>query len=54
MEYCTLISIRQPKFGQGFYYDAFYGDLSLNEDHFKKIEAGAAKAAAVCFFNVLL
>ncbi|KAL6548240.1 hypothetical protein OROGR_008661 [Orobanche gracilis] len=30
----------------GFYYDAFYGELSLNEDHFKQIEAGAAKAVA--------
>ncbi|XP_057948888.1 threonine--tRNA ligase, mitochondrial 1 [Malania oleifera] len=32
--------------GEGFYYDAFYGDLGLNEDHFKKIESGAQKAAA--------
>ncbi|KAK2637618.1 hypothetical protein Ddye_025413 [Dipteronia dyeriana] len=24
---------------QGFYYDAFYGDLALNEDHFKSIES---------------
>eukprot|EP00271_Cylindrocystis_brebissonii_P011536 TRINITY_DN29384_c0_g1_i1.p1 TRINITY_DN29384_c0_g1~~TRINITY_DN29384_c0_g1_i1.p1 ORF type:complete len:771 (-),score=164.35 TRINITY_DN29384_c0_g1_i1:568-2880(-) len=31
--------------GEGFYYDAFYGDNTLNEEHFKKIEAGAAKAA---------
>lgn len=31
--------------GEGFYYDAFYGDLGLNEDHFKKIEAAATKAA---------
>lgn len=31
--------------GEGFYYDAFYGDITLNEEHFKKIEAGAAKAA---------
>ncbi|KAG5592169.1 hypothetical protein H5410_042683 [Solanum commersonii] len=30
--------------GEGFYYDAFYGDLGLNEDHFKGIEAEAAKA----------
>ncbi|KAG6413941.1 hypothetical protein SASPL_126656 [Salvia splendens] len=28
----------------GFYYDAFYGDLGLNEDHFKHIEAAAKKA----------
>ncbi|KAL1531447.1 threonine--tRNA ligase [Salvia divinorum] len=30
--------------GEGFYYDAFYGDLGLNEDHFKSIEAAAKKA----------
>nr|KYP66188.1 hypothetical protein KK1_012472 [Cajanus cajan] len=32
--------------GEGFYYDAFYGDLGLNDDHFKQIEAGALKAVA--------
>ncbi|KAK6124326.1 hypothetical protein DH2020_041947 [Rehmannia glutinosa] len=30
--------------GEGFYYDAFYGDLGLNEDHFRQIEAAAKKA----------
>ncbi|KAL6194486.1 hypothetical protein ACLB2K_035570 [Fragaria x ananassa] len=30
--------------GEGFYYDAFYGDLGLNEEHFKLIESGADKA----------
>eukprot|EP00245_Coleochaete_scutata_P007506 TRINITY_DN22935_c0_g1_i1.p1 TRINITY_DN22935_c0_g1~~TRINITY_DN22935_c0_g1_i1.p1 ORF type:complete len:724 (+),score=193.99 TRINITY_DN22935_c0_g1_i1:53-2224(+) len=30
--------------GEGFYYDAYYGDVTLNEDHFKKINDGAAKA----------
>ncbi|XP_021842004.1 threonine--tRNA ligase, mitochondrial 1-like [Spinacia oleracea] len=30
--------------GEGFFYDAFYGEMSLNEDHFKRIEAAAAKA----------
>ncbi|KAM6562154.1 hypothetical protein CsatB_022152 [Cannabis sativa] len=30
--------------GEGFYYDAFYGDLGLNEDHFKQIEFRASKA----------
>ncbi|KAK4489517.1 hypothetical protein RD792_005326, partial [Penstemon davidsonii] len=30
--------------GEGFYYDGFYGDLGLNEDHFKQIEAAAKKA----------
>ncbi|XP_043687898.1 threonine--tRNA ligase, mitochondrial 1-like [Telopea speciosissima] len=32
--------------GEGFYYDAFYGDLGLNEDHFKHIESAAMKAVA--------
>lgn len=32
---------------QGFYYDGFYGELGLNDNHFPKIEAGAAKAAKV-------
>ncbi|CAI9112323.1 OLC1v1012760C1 [Oldenlandia corymbosa var. corymbosa] len=32
--------------GEGFYYDAFYGDLGLNEEHFKKIEDGAKKAVS--------
>ncbi|XP_010533069.1 PREDICTED: threonine--tRNA ligase, mitochondrial 1-like [Tarenaya hassleriana] len=31
--------------GEGFYYDAFYGDLGLNEDHFSKIDKGASRAA---------
>ncbi|KAK6132124.1 hypothetical protein DH2020_034115 [Rehmannia glutinosa] len=30
--------------GEGFYYDAFYGDLGLNEEHFRQIEAAAKKA----------
>ncbi|XP_009794575.1 threonine--tRNA ligase, mitochondrial 1 [Nicotiana sylvestris] len=32
--------------GEGFYYDAFYGELGLNEDHFKRIESEAAKAVS--------
>lgn len=32
--------------GEGFYYDAFYGDLGLNDDHFNQIEAGALKAVS--------
>lgn len=34
--------------GEGFYYDAYYGEASqgLNEDHFGQIEAGAKKAVA--------
>ncbi|CAH8388575.1 unnamed protein product [Eruca vesicaria subsp. sativa] len=31
--------------GEGFYYDALYDGLTLNDDHFTNIEAGAAKAA---------
>lgn len=27
--------------GEGFYYDAFYGELGLNEEHFKEIESKA-------------
>ncbi|OIV93086.1 hypothetical protein TanjilG_20748 [Lupinus angustifolius] len=33
--------------GEGFYYDAFYGELGLNDDHFKQIETGALKAVAI-------
>ncbi|KAJ6318538.1 hypothetical protein OIU76_013983 [Salix suchowensis] len=32
--------------GEGFYYDAYYGELGLNDDHFKKIDAAALKAVA--------
>ncbi|KAK3022344.1 hypothetical protein RJ639_047049 [Escallonia herrerae] len=32
--------------GEGFYYDAFYGELGLNEDHFDQIALGAKKAVA--------
>ncbi|KAK9724251.1 hypothetical protein RND81_05G058500 [Saponaria officinalis] len=47
MEYgCKLCIGPCTTRGEGFYYDAFYGELSLNEDHFKQIEAGAAKAVA--------
>ncbi|TQD69040.1 hypothetical protein C1H46_045427, partial [Malus baccata] len=28
----------------GFYYDAFYGDLGLNDEHFKDIASAADKA----------
>jgi threonyl-tRNA synthetase len=45
MEYgCKLCIGPCTTRGEGFYYDAFYGDLGLNEDHFKRIDAGAAKA----------
>ncbi|KAI3818152.1 hypothetical protein L1987_11955 [Smallanthus sonchifolius] len=32
--------------GEGFYYDGFYGDLGLNDDHFDKIVSSAKKAVA--------
>ncbi|KVH97804.1 Aminoacyl-tRNA synthetase, class II [Cynara cardunculus var. scolymus] len=32
--------------GEGFYYDGFYGELGLNEDHFDSIVSGAKKAVA--------
>eukprot|EP00850_Spirogloea_muscicola_P015221 SM000115S23900 [mRNA] locus=s115:145837:152114:+ [translate_table: standard] len=31
--------------GEGFYYDAYYGDTTLSEESFKAIEAHAARAA---------
>ncbi|WCJ21684.1 Threonine--tRNA ligase [Euphorbia peplus] len=47
MEYgCKLCIGPCTTRGEGFYYDAFYGELGLNEDHFKKIEAGALKAVS--------
>ncbi|KAJ4828674.1 hypothetical protein Tsubulata_043652 [Turnera subulata] len=51
MEYgCKLCIGPCTTRGEGFYYDAYYGELGLNEDHFKKIDAGASKAASVgCF-----
>ncbi|XP_047332037.1 threonine--tRNA ligase, mitochondrial 1-like [Impatiens glandulifera] len=36
--------------GEGFFYDAYYGDLGLNEEHFKGIEARAATAASVLLY----
>ncbi|GFY91019.1 Threonyl-tRNA synthetase [Actinidia rufa] len=45
MEYgCKLCIGPCTTRGEGFYYDAFYGDLGLNEDHFKQIDSGASKA----------
>ncbi|CAL4904564.1 unnamed protein product [Urochloa decumbens] len=32
--------------GEGFYYDAYYNDLTLNEEHFSIIESQAQKAVA--------
>jgi hypothetical protein len=38
--------------GEGFYYDAYYGDVTLNEAHFGLIQAQARKAVDVCYlFN---
>lgn len=34
---------------QGFYYDAYYGSLGLNDEHLKKIESEAEKAVKVLF-----
>ncbi|KAJ6903348.1 hypothetical protein NC651_020752 [Populus alba x Populus x berolinensis] len=48
MEYgCKLCIGPCTTRGEGFYYDAFYGELGLNDDHFKKIDAAALKAVAV-------
>ncbi|KDO82530.1 hypothetical protein CISIN_1g0066802mg, partial [Citrus sinensis] len=38
--------------GEGFYYDAFYGDLGLNPDHFKSIDSEADKAAKQPFERI--
>ncbi|MCL7036619.1 hypothetical protein MKW94_015635 [Papaver nudicaule] len=32
--------------GEGFYYDAYYGDLGLSEEHFESIKQAAKKAVA--------
>ncbi|KAF0932622.1 hypothetical protein E2562_010492 [Oryza meyeriana var. granulata] len=39
--------------GEGFYYDAYYNDVTLNETHFGIIEAQAQKAVAVEIINEL-
>ncbi|KAJ8616915.1 hypothetical protein MRB53_013101 [Persea americana] len=47
MEYgCKLCIGPCTTRGEGFYYDAFYGDLTLNEEHFEQIQSGAMKAVA--------
>ncbi|KAE8648246.1 threonine--tRNA ligase, mitochondrial 1 [Cucumis sativus] len=47
MEYgCKLCIGPCTTRGEGFYYDAFYDDLGLNDDHFKQIESGALKAVS--------
>ncbi|XP_059658552.1 threonine--tRNA ligase, mitochondrial 1-like [Cornus florida] len=43
---CKLCIGKCTTRGEGFYYDAFYGELGLNEDHFKQIASGASKAVA--------
>lgn len=45
--FCNMFILPLEILLQGFYYDAFYGDLGLNEDHFKQIVTGASKAVAV-------
>ena len=42
---CFLIS--SLNLLKGFYYDAYYNDLTLNEEHFGIIESQAQKAVAV-------
>nr|CAB3492164.1 unnamed protein product [Digitaria exilis] len=39
--------------GEGFYYDAYYNGLTLNEEHFGIIESQARKAVAVEIINEL-
>ncbi|KNA03196.1 hypothetical protein SOVF_211510 [Spinacia oleracea] len=34
---------KKHRCSKGFFYEAFYGEMSLNEDHFKRIEAAATK-----------
>ncbi|KAJ8498822.1 hypothetical protein OPV22_009374 [Ensete ventricosum] len=45
MEYgCKLCIGPCTTRGEGFYYDAFYDELTLNEEHFKQIQSRASKA----------
>ena len=44
---CHSAAVPPSSACQGFYYDAFYGDKTLNEEHFKKIESWASKATKV-------
>ncbi|KAL9271338.1 Threonine--tRNA ligase, mitochondrial 1-like protein [Drosera capensis] len=47
MEYgCKLCIGPCTTRGEGFYYDGFYGELSLNEDHFKRIDDRASRAVS--------
>ncbi|KAM0943463.1 putative threonine--tRNA ligase [Dioscorea sansibarensis] len=47
MEYgCNLCIGPCTTRGEGFYYDAFYSDLTLNEEHFEQIQSQAAKAVS--------
>ncbi|KAG0499168.1 hypothetical protein HPP92_003859 [Vanilla planifolia] len=47
MEYgCKLCIGPCTTRGEGFYYDAYYGDITLNEEHFSQIQSQAAKAVA--------
>ncbi|GAB2233368.1 hypothetical protein Droror1_Dr00002590 [Drosera rotundifolia] len=47
MEYgCKLCIGPCTTRGEGFYYDGFYGESSLNEDHFKRIDDRASRAVS--------
>ncbi|CAI5960739.1 unnamed protein product, partial [Closterium sp. NIES-65] len=39
--------------GEGFYYDAFYGDRTLNDEHFKAIEGKAGRLMS-CYVSIHL
>ncbi|KAJ6721409.1 THREONINE--TRNA LIGASE CYTOPLASMIC [Salix viminalis] len=39
---------------QGFYYDAYYGELGLNDNHLKQIDAAVLKVVAVLFHSLVL
>ncbi|OIV94523.1 hypothetical protein TanjilG_25585 [Lupinus angustifolius] len=39
--------------GEGFYYDGFYGELGLNDEHFKQIEKKASEAVGIEIINDL-
>ncbi|RRT49136.1 hypothetical protein B296_00052581 [Ensete ventricosum] len=48
MEYgCKLCIGPCTTRGEGFYYDAFYDELTLNEEHFKQIQSRASKAVGL-------
>ncbi|KAG5236715.1 threonine--tRNA ligase [Salix suchowensis] len=40
--------------GEGFYYDAYYGELGLNDNHLKQIDAAVLKVVANFLFDLLI